>query len=123
MRKTSGYALKGLAFLLAPFLFGMLVATVQGWDALSGNARLLAGWFVLLLFSVVFPLFLARAGRAVMGHERASADRRAWRTGIAALCVAAVAVFLVPWRDLADWLASTLSELTGMPIVSPGRTR
>ncbi len=123
MRRTSGYVLKGLAFLLSPFLFGMLVATVQGWESLSGNRRLLAGWFFLLLFSVVFPLFLARAGRAVMGHEPAETDRRAWRTGFVAFGVAAVAVFLVPWRDLADWLAATLSELTGMPIVSPGPGR
>ena len=93
----------------------MLVATVKGWQGLQGNSRLLAGWLVLLLLAVAFPLFLAMAGRVSMGHEPARADRLALHAGIASLALAAVALFLVPWRDLADWLSATLSELTGMP--------
>jgi hypothetical protein len=64
------------------------------------------------------PLFLARAGRAAMGHEPAVEARRAWRTGAAALVVGAAALLLVPsWRGLGSWLAETLSDLTGVPIV------
>jgi len=34
------------------------------------------------------------------------------------------AVFLIPsWRDLGNWLAQTLSELTGIPIVTEGLDR
>jgi len=120
MRKTGGFVLKALAFLIAPFVFGMIVATVSGWNGLRENPRLLAGWLTLLLLAVVTPFVLRRAGRAVMGHEPAEADRRAWRAGLLAAGLAVVALFLVPWRDLADWLAATLSETTGIPVVSPG---
>lgn len=122
MRHTRGYALKALSFLLAPFFFGMLVATTKGWQGLVGRPRLLAGWAVLLLLAVVFPLFLALAGRVAMGHEPARADRRALGAGVASLTLAAVAVFLVPWRELGDWMSATLSEMTGMPFLL-GRPR
>ena len=120
MKHTGGFVLKGLAFLVAPIFFGMAVATVKGWSGLKESPRLLAGWVTLLVLAVVIPFFLRRAGRMMMGHEPAEADRRAWRAGIAAACLAALALFLVPWRELADWLSATLSDLTGIPIVSRG---
>lgn len=119
---TGGFVLKGLAFLVAPFVFGMIVATIQGWSALRASPRLLAGWMTLLALSVVVPVFLRRAGRAVMGHEPPEADRRAMRAGLLAAGLALLAVFLVPWRELGEWLSATLSDLTGMPVVSPGRS-
>ena len=119
MRHVAGYALKSVGFFLAPIFIGLLVATWKAWDTLSGNPRLLAGWGALLVFFFVLPLFLARAGRAAMGHEPRDEARRAWRTGAAALVVGAAAILLVPsWRDLGDWISGTLSDLTGIPIVS-----
>jgi hypothetical protein len=59
-----------------------------------------------------------------MGHEPEKEARRVWRTGAAALIVGAAAVVLIPsWRELGNWLAETLSELTGIPVVTerPGR--
>ena len=122
MRHVAGYALKSFGFFLAPIFMGLLVATWKGWDTLSASPRLLAGWGALLVFFFVLPLFLARAGRAAMGHEPRDEARRAWRTGAAALVVGAAAILLVPsWRDLGDWISGTLSDLTGIPIVSsPG---
>ena len=122
MRHVAGYALKSFGFFLAPLFVGLLVATWKGWDALATNPRLLAAWAALLVFFFVLPLFLARAGRAAMGHEPREDARRAWRTGAAALVVGAAALLLVPsWRDLGEWLSGTLSDLTGIPIVtSPG---
>jgi hypothetical protein len=120
VRKTGGFALKGLAFLVAPLIFGMIVATIHGWSGLTDSPRLLAGWATLLALCVVLPIFLRRAGRAVMGHEPAAADRRALRTGLLAAALAVIAIVLVPWRELGDWLSATLSEITGMPLVSPG---
>jgi hypothetical protein len=99
----------------------MLVATVQGWSALQANPRLLAGWMTLLALAAVLPFFLRKAGRAAMGHEPPAADRRALRAGLLAGGLAILAVFLVPWRELAEWLSGTLSDLTGMPVVSPKR--
>ena len=119
MRHVAGYALKSFGFFLAPIFFGLLVATWKGWDALADNPRLLAAWGALLVFFFVLPLFLARAGRAAMGHEPPEDARRAWRTGAAALIVGAAAILLVPsWRDLGDWISGTLSDLTGIPIVT-----
>ena len=119
MRHVAGYALKSFGFFLAPIFMGLLVATWKGWDTLSASPRLLAGWGALLVFFFVLPLFLARAGRAAMGHEPRDEARRAWRTGAAALVVGAAAILLVPsWRDLGDWISGTLSDLIGIPIVS-----
>ena len=122
MKHVAGYALKSFGFFLAPIFVGLLVATWKGWDTLAADPRLMAAWGALLVFFFVLPLFLARAGRAAMGHEPREEARRAWRTGAAALVVGAAALFLVPsWRDLGDWLSATLSDLTGIPIVSsPG---
>jgi hypothetical protein len=122
MRHLAGYALKSFGFFLAPIFVGLLVATWKGWDTLAAKPRLLAGWGALLVFFFVLPLFLARAGRAAMGHEPHDEARRAWRTGAAALVVGAAAILLVPsWRDLGDWVSATLSDLTGIPIVTtPG---
>lgn len=119
-----GYALKSLGFFLAPIFVGLLVATWKGWPTLAANPRLLAGWAALVVFFFLLPLFLARAGRAAMGHEPEREARRVWQTGAAALVVGAVAFFLIPsWKDLGSWLSNTLSELTGIPIVSEGETR
>ena len=119
MRHVAGYALKAFGFFLAPIFIGLLVATWKGWEALSANPRLLAAWGALLAFFFVLPLFLARAGRAAMGHEPRDEARRAWRTGAAALVVGAAALLLVPsWRDLGEWISVTLSDLTGIPIVT-----
>jgi hypothetical protein len=120
VKKTGGFVLKGLAFLVAPLVFGMIVATIQGWSGLTDSPRLLAGWATLLALCVVLPIFLRRAGRAVMGHEAAEADRRALRTGLLAAALAVIAIVLVPWRELGDWLSATLSEITGIPLVSLG---
>ena len=118
MKHIAGYGLKGFAFLLTPIFIGLLVVTWKGWSTLSASPRLLAGWAGLLTFFFVFPLFLARAGRAAMGHEPELEARRVWKTGAAALVVGAAALFLVPsWRVLGGWLAETLSDLTGVPIV------
>lgn len=124
MRHIGGYALKSFGFFLAPVFVGLLVATWKGWPTLAANPRLLAGWGALLVFFFVLPLFLARAGRAAMGHEPEPEARRVWRTGAAALIVGAAAFFLIPsWRDLGAWLSETLSELTGIPIVTEGTSR
>lgn len=119
MRHVAGYALKSVGFFLAPIFIGLLIATWKGWETLSANPRLLAAWGALLVFFFVLPLFLARAGRAAMGHEPHDEAGRAWRTGAAALIVGAAAILLVPsWRDLGEWLSGTLSDLTGIPIVT-----
>ena len=118
MRHVAGYALKSFGFFHAPIFIGLLVATWKGWDNLSQNPRLLAGWGALLVFFFVLPLFLTRAGRAAMGHEPREEARRAWLTGAAALVVGAAALLLVPsWRDLGNWISVTLSDLTGIPVV------
>ena len=119
MKHVAGYGLKSFAFLLTPIFVGLLVATWKGWSTLAENPRLLVGWAALVTFFFVLPLFLARAGRAAMGHEPEVEAKRVWRTGAAALVVGAAALLLVPsWRDLAGWLAETLSDLTGVPIVT-----
>ncbi|HLN79809.1 MAG TPA: hypothetical protein VK392_01320 [Thermoanaerobaculia bacterium] len=124
MKHVGGYALKSFGFFLGPIFVGLLVATWKGWPTLAANPRLLLGWGVLLVFFFVLPLFLSRAGRAALGHEAERDTRRVWRTGAAALVVGAAAVLLIPsWRDLGAWLSETLSELTGIPIVTEGRTR
>ncbi len=118
MKHFAGYGLKAFAFLLTPILIGLLAVTLKGWSTLSESPRLLAGWAAIVTFFFVFPLFLARAGRAAMGHEPELEAKRVWKTGAAALVVGAAAIFLVPsWRDLGGWLAGTLSDLTGVPIV------
>ena len=120
-RHLGGYVLKSLGFFLWPIFVGLLVATWLGWATLAASPRLLAGWTALLVFFFVLPLFLSRAGRAVMGHEPERESRRVWRTGAAALVVGAAALLLIPsWRDLSVWLAETLSEATGIPIVTGG---
>ena len=78
----------------------------------------------LLVFFFVLPLFLARAGRAAMGHEPREEARRVWLTGAAAFVVGAAALLLVPsWRDLGEWISGTLSDLTGIPIVPSAGVR
>jgi hypothetical protein len=124
MRHVAGYALKSLGFFLAPIFIGLLVATWKGWPTLAANPRLLAGWAALIVFFFVMPLFLARAGRAAMGHEPPEEAHRVWRTGAAALVVGAAALLLVPsWRELGLWLSDTLSELSGFPMVPVGSGR
>ena len=124
MKHAGGYVLKSLGFFLAPIFVGLLVATWKGWPTLAAHPRMLFGWVALLVFFFVLPLFLARAGRAAMGHEPESEARRVWRTGAAALVVGAVAFLLIPsWKDLGGWLSNTLSELTGIPIVTDEGTR
>lgn len=119
MKHVGGYGLKALAFLLTPIFVGLLVATWRGWSTLAESPRLLAGWAAVVTFFFVLPLFLGRAGRAMMGHEPEVEAKRVWRTGAAALVVGAAALLLVPsWRDLASWIAETLSDLTGVPIVT-----
>jgi hypothetical protein len=116
---VAGYALKGFGFFLAPIFIGLLAATWRGWETLAANPRLLAGWGALVVFFFVLPLFLARAGRAAMGHEPAEEARRVWLTGAAALVVGVAAVLLVPsWRELAAWLSETISDLTGIPVMT-----
>jgi hypothetical protein len=118
LKHVAGYGLKALGFLLTPIFVGLLVVTLKGWGMLASSPRLLAGWAAVVTFFFVFPLFLGRAGRAAMGHEPEVEARRVWRTGAAALVVGAAAILLVPsWRDLGGWLAGTLSDLTGVPIV------
>src|SRR6185503_19364557 len=92
VRHVAGYALKSFGFFLAPIFMGLLVATWKGWDTLSSSPRLLAGWGALLVFFFVLPLFLARAGRAAMGHEPRDEARRVWLTGAAAFVVGAAAL-------------------------------
>ncbi|HEX9303601.1 MAG TPA: hypothetical protein VGA31_04030 [Thermoanaerobaculia bacterium] len=124
MRHLAGYALKSFGFFLAPIFIGLLVATWKGWPTLAENPRLLAGWAAVIVFFFVMPLFLARAGRAAMGHEPSEEAHRVWRTGAAALLVGAAALLLVPsWRDLGLWLSDTLSELSGFPMVPVGGGR
>jgi hypothetical protein len=124
MRHVAGYALKGFGFFLSPIFVGLLVATWRGWPTLVENPRLLAGWGALVVFFFVMPLFLKRAGRAAMGHEPREEAHRVWRTGAAALLVGAAALVLIPsWRDLGAWLSETLSDLTGMPILTDGTER
>jgi hypothetical protein len=124
VKHAGGYVLKSLGFFLAPIFVGLLVATWKGWPALAAQPRLLAGWGALLVFFFVLPLFLARAGRAAMGHEPEREARRVWRTGAAALVVGAAAFLLIPsWKDLGGWLSNTLSELTGIPIVTDEGSR
>ena len=118
MKHVAGYGLKAVAFLLTPIFVGLLAVTWKGWSTLAESPRLLAGWAALVTFFFVFPLFLSRSGRAAMGHEPEVEAKRVWRTGAAALVVGAAAIVLVPsWRDLGGWLAGTLSDLTGVPIV------
>jgi protein-S-isoprenylcysteine O-methyltransferase Ste14 len=124
VRHVAGYALKSFGFFLAPIFIGLLVATWKGWETLSQNPRLLAGWGALVVFFFVLPLFLTRAGRAAMGHEPREEARRAWITGAAALVVGAAALLLVPsWRDLGNWISGTLSDLTGIPVVPSSEGR
>jgi hypothetical protein len=124
VKHVAGYALKSVGFFLWPLFIGLLVATWRGWETLAANPRLLAGWAALVAFFFLLPLFLARAGRAAMGHEPEREARRAWSTGAAALAMGIAAIFLIPsWRDLGNWLAQTLSELTGIPIVTEGFDR
>jgi hypothetical protein len=124
VKHAGGYVLKSLGFFLAPIFVGLLVATWKGWPTLAAQPRMLVGWAALLVFFFVLPLFLARAGRAAMGHESEHEARRVWRTGAAALVVGAAAFLLIPsWKDLGGWLSNTLSELTGIPIVSDEGTR
>lgn len=124
MRHVAGYTLKAVGFLLAPVFVGLLVATWKGWSTLAASPRMLLGWAALVVFFFVMPLFLARAGRAAMGHEPPVEARRAWKTGAAALLVGAVAVLLIPsWRDLVFWLSETVSDLTGIPIVTERGSR
>jgi membrane-anchored protein YejM (alkaline phosphatase superfamily) len=121
VRHVAGYTLKAFGFFLSPIFIGLLVATWKGWSALAASPRLLAGWAALVVFFFLMPLFLARAGRAAMGHEPREEAQRVWRTGAAALLVGVMAVFLVPsWRDLGVWLSETLSNLTGIPILTDG---
>jgi hypothetical protein len=116
--------LKAFGFFLSPIFVGLLVATWKGWPTLAAQPRLLAGWGALLVFFFVLPLFLTRAGRAALGHEPEQEARRVWRTGAAALILGAVACILSPsWRDLGAWLSETLSELTGIPVVTDGGNR
>jgi membrane-anchored protein YejM (alkaline phosphatase superfamily) len=121
VRHVAGYALKAFAFFLSPIFIGLLVATWRGWSGLAASPRLLAAWAALVVFFFLMPLFLARAGRAAMGHEPREEARRVWRTGAAALLVGVMAVLLVPsWRDLGAWLSETLSNLTGIPVLTDG---
>jgi hypothetical protein len=122
-RKAAGHALKAVAFLLAPFPFGLAVATIRGWSGLTASGRLLAGWMMLIAFSVALPLFLRRAGRAVLGHESARLDRRLLWTGLASLALAVAAAVTVPWRELTAWLVSTLTDLTGFSVPVPANGR
>jgi len=43
---------------------------------------------------------------------------------VAAVVVGAAALLLIPsWRDLGAWISETLSDLTGIPIVTEGENR
>src|SRR5512134_1926286 len=67
------------------------------------------------LFLPAAPLPVAR---------RPGRDGPRARAGGAALAMGIAALFLIPsWRDLGNWLAQTLSELTGIPIVTEGLDR
>ncbi|HEY3172054.1 MAG TPA: hypothetical protein VGK86_05680 [Thermoanaerobaculia bacterium] len=124
MRHVGGYTLKAFGFFLSPIFIGLLVATWKGWPGLAASPRLAAAWGAIIVFFFVMPLFLRRAGRAAMGHEPREEAHRVWRTGLAALVVGAAAVLLVPsWRDLGNWLSETLSDLTGIPVVTDGANR
>lgn len=123
-KHVAGYVLKSFGFFLWPVFVGLLVATWKGWPKLAASPRLLAAWGALVVFFFLLPLFLSRAGRAAMGHEPEREARRVWRTGAATLAVGAVAFLLVPsWRDLGAWISETLSDLTGIPIVTEGVSR
>ncbi|HEU5251593.1 MAG TPA: hypothetical protein VFW15_16535 [Thermoanaerobaculia bacterium] len=123
-KHVGGYVLKSFGFFLWPVFVGLLVATWRGWPKLAANPRLLAGWATLVVFFFLLPLFLSRAGRAAMGHEPEREGRRVWQTGAAALVVGAAAFLLVPsWRDLGEWLSETLSDLTGIPVMTDGASR
>jgi hypothetical protein len=59
-----------------------------------------------------------------MGHEPREEAHRVWRTGAAVLLVGAAAFVLIPsWRDLGAWLSETISDLTGIPILTDGTER
>ena len=116
---VGGYVLKSFGFFLWPVFVGLLIATSLGWPKLAASPRLLAGWGALLVFFFVLPLFFSRAGRAAMGHEAEREAGRVWRTGAAALIVGTAAFLLIPsWHDLGVWLGVTLSEVTGIPILT-----
>ena len=122
MRRIAGHALKGLAWLASPVSFALLIATLHGWAGLAARPRLLAGWGFILVFSIVLPIFLFRSARAAIGHETHRDDRNVLSTGIAVVALAAGAAALTPWRDLAQWLATTLSQLTGFTLPVPAGT-
>lgn len=119
MRRVAGHVLKGLALLSSPIVFGLVIATFHGWTGLAARPRLLAGWGLILVFSIVLPVFLFRAARAAIGHETAREDRNALSTGIALLAIGTAAAVVTPWRELAHWLAATLSQLTGFALPVP----
>jgi hypothetical protein len=119
MRRIAGHAFKAFAFLLVPLFVVLVAGTVKGWRGLASNPRLAAGWALLLGFAFVLPLFLSRVARAAIGHEPEQEARTVWRTGVAALLLGALALFVLPWRDLLQWVSTTLSNLTGVPVLAP----
>ena len=118
-RVAAAHAARALAFVLAPFPIGLVIATVTGWQGLASHGRMLAGWAMLLVASVLVPLFLTRAARVIAGHETERADRRMLWTGIAALVFAGAGAASTPWRELGNWLAATLTDLTGFSVPVP----